>query len=243
MTESATPTPTPTQAPAPAPAPAPTAGAPHATLTADATRTTEAVPPRRWPPGLDDLVGRDWGPRHAGRQDRWVVRGGPGSGKTSLVVDVVRAAVTGGVGMDGVLVLTGSATAGAALLEEVTRGLPPESVVGTDAPVRTVHSLAHAVVRLAAARVDAPPPRLRTGAEHDALVRETLLGEVADGAPLWPEQLRPALSAVGFARELRDLLLRSLERGIGPRELARLGRSAGRPAWVAAAGFFRRHEE
>jgi superfamily I DNA/RNA helicase/RecB family exonuclease len=158
-------------------------------------------------------------------------------------VDVVRAAVSGGAGLDGVLVLTGSATAGAALLEEVTRGLPPDSVVGTDAPVRTVHSLAHAVVRLAAARVDAPPPRLRTGAEHDALVRETLLGEAADGAPLWPEQLRPALSTVGFARELRDLLLRSLERGIGPRELARLGRSAGRPAWVAAAGFFRRHEE
>ncbi|WP_309234186.1 UvrD-helicase domain-containing protein, partial [Dietzia sp. SYD-A1] len=171
------------------------------------------------------------------------MRGGPGSGKTSLLVDVVRAAVTGGVGMDGVLVLTGSATAGAAVLEEITRGLPSEVVVGTDAPVRTVHSLAHAVVRLAAARVDAPTPRLRTGAEHDALIRETLLGEVADGAPHWPEQLRPALSAVGFAREIRDLLLRALERGIGPRELARLGRSADRPAWVAAAGFFRRHEE
>lgn len=196
-----------------------------------------------WPAELGGLVGRDWGRRSGGRQDRWVVRGGPGSGKTTLVADVVRAAVTGGVGLDGVLVLTASATAGACLLEEVTSGLPPELVVGTDAPVRTVHSLAHAVVRLAAARVDAPPPRLRTGAEHDALVRETLLGEAMDGAPHWPEPLRPALSTVGFARELRDLLLRSLERGIGPRELARLGRSAGRPAWVAAAGFFRRHEE
>lgn len=178
-----------------------------------------------------------------GTQDRWVVRGGPGSGKTSLVVDVVRSAVLGGVGLDGILVLTGSATAAAALVEEATSGLAPELVVGTDAPVRTVHSLAHAVVRLAAARADAPPPRLRTGAEHDAVIRETLLGELADGAPHWPEQMRPALSTVGFARELRDLLLRSLERGIGPRGLAALGRSAGRPAWVAAAGFFRRHEE
>src|SRR5699024_8650225 len=94
-----------------------------------------------------------------------------------------------------------------------------------------------------AARADAPPPRLRTGAEHDAVIRETLLGEAADGAPDWPERLRPALSTVGFARELRDLLLRSLERGIGPRGLARLGQSAGRPAWEASAGFFRRHEE
>ena len=198
--------------------------------------------PRSWPSALADLVDRDWSaPR--GPQDRWVVRGGPGSGKTSLIVDVVREAVVAGVGLDGVLVLTGSARAAADLLDEATRGLPAGLVVGTDAPVRTVHSLAHAVVRLAAARVDAPPPRLRTGAEHDAVIRETLLGELADGAPHWPEQIRPALSTVGFARELRDLLLRSLERGIGPRELARLGRSAGRPTWVAAAGFFRRHEE
>ena len=196
-----------------------------------------------WSAELDDLLGRDWPGARTGRQDRWVVRGGPGSGKTSLIVDVVRSAVAGGVGMDGVLVLTGSAAAAATLFERATHGMPPHLVVGTDAPVRTVHSLAHAVVRLAAARADAPPPRLRTGAEHDAVVRETLMGELADGAPHWPEQMRPALSTVGFARELRDLLLRSLERGIGPRELARLGRTAGRPAWVAAAGFFRRHEE
>ena len=199
-------------------------------------------PARAWPDELAGLVDRDWAaPR--GRQERWVVRGGPGSGKTSLIVDVLRAAVLGGVGLDGVLVLTGSARAGAALLEETTRGLPPGLVVGTDAPVRTVHSLAHAVLRLAAARVDASPPRLRTGAEHDAIIRETLQGELADGGVHWPEQIRPALSTVGFARELRDLLLRSLERGIGPRELARLGKRAGRPTWEAAAGFFRRHEE
>lgn len=201
-----------------------------------------------WPGELDGLLDRDWTPAAGGgtgpgERDRWVVRGGPGSGKTALLVDVVRSAVTGGAGLDGVLVLTASATAGAALLEDVTAGLGPEYVVGTDAPVRTVHSLAHAVLRLAAARADAPPPRLRTGAEHDAVIRETLLGEAADGAPDWPERLRPALSTVGFARELRDLLLRSLERGIGPRGLARLGQSAGRPAWEASAGFFRRHEE
>lgn len=215
---------------------------------AETSVPTGSAAAREWPPELDALL--QWQEerwtgtqRTDPAQARWVVRGGPGSGKTALVADVVRAAVTGGAGMDGVLVLTASATAGAALLEDVTSGLGPEFVVGTDAPVRTVHSLAHAVLRLAAARADAPPPRLRTGAEHDALVRETLLGEVADGAPEWPARLRPALSTVGFARELRDLLLRSLERGIGPRELARLGRSASRPAWVAAAGFFRRHEE
>lgn len=215
----------------------------HHPVASTAQPTAEPAAAREWPPELDGLLHHDWSSRTATRHGRWVVRGGPGTGKTSLAVDVVRAAVTGGVGLDGVLVVTASATAGSALLEEVTSGIGPEFVVGTDAPVRTVHSLAHAVLRLAAARADAPPPRLRTGAEHDALVRETLLGEAVDGALDWPERLRPALATVGFARELRDLLLRSLERGIGPRELAKLGRSAGRPAWVAAAGFFRRHEE
>ncbi|MGX1767273.1 PD-(D/E)XK nuclease family protein [Dietzia sp. NPDC055343] len=221
--------------------------APDAPTASDAPGALDRSSPavggeRSWPAEVAELVGRDWSvPR--GRQERWVVRGGPGSGKTSLIVDMLREAVLAGVGLDGVLVLAGSARAASDLLDETTRGLPPGLVVGTDTPVRTVHSLAHAVVRLAAARVDAPPPRLRTGAEHDAVIRETLLGELADGAPHWPEQIRPALSTVGFARELRDLLLRSLERGIGPRELARLGRSAGRPTWVAAAGFFRRHEE
>lgn len=207
---------------------------------------TETPPPTNprgpaWPAELDGLLRRDW--REPGPGDRWVVRGGPGTGKTALVADAVRAAVRGGVGLDGVLVLTASPASAADLMDRVTRGLDADLVVGTDAPVRTVHSLAYAVVRLAAARAEAPPPRLRTGAEHDALIRETLLGEVADGAPDWPERLQPALSTVGFARELRDLLLRALERGIGPRELARLGRTADRPAWVAAAGFLRRHEE
>src|SRR5699024_5643255 len=117
---------------------------------------------RVWPGELDGLLDRDWTPAAGGgtgpgERDRWVVRGGPGSGKTALLVDVVRSAVTGGAGLDGVLVLTASATAGAALLEDVTAGLGPEYVVGTDAPARTVHSLAHAVLRLAAARADAPP--------------------------------------------------------------------------------------
>lgn len=231
MTDSEpTATPVPDPVPDPAPAPGHDPG-------------QRSRPARVWPAELAGLLDRGWTPGADAGPGRWVVRGGPGSGKTSLIVDVVRAAVTGGAGLDGVLVLTASARAGAELLEEVTAGLGPDLVVGTDAPVRTVHSLAHAVLRLAAARADAPPPRLRTGAEHDAVVRQTLLGEAADGASGWPEALRPALSTVGFARELRDLLLRSLERGIGPRELARLGRSTGRPAWVAASGFFRRHEE
>ena len=87
-----------------------------ATSTAASTAGPNAAAPvdgavRPWPAELDDLVGRSWLASSDGRRDRWVVRGGPGSGKTSLIVDVVRAALAGGVGMDGVLVLSGSARA------------------------------------------------------------------------------------------------------------------------------------
>ena len=44
----------------------------------------------------------------------------------------------------------------------------------------------------------------------------------------WPERLRPAIGLPGFAAELRELLLRAAERGLGPDELQALGRAARR---------------
>ena len=61
------------------------------------------------------------------------------------------------------------------------------------------------------------------------VLRELLAGDVADGAPGWPEALRPALLTEGFAQALRDLLMRAAERGAGPEELMRLGRAHRRP--------------
>ena len=97
--------------------------------------------------------------------------------------------------------------------------------------VRTVHCYAFAVLRLAAQRNGDPPPRLITSAEQDGIIRELLAGDLEDGADAavaWPPQLRPALSTVGFANELRDLLARCAERGVDP---LRCNASAGvRPA-------------
>ena len=47
--------------------------------------------------------------------------------------------------------------------------------------VRSVHSYAFAVLRLAAQRAGGPPPRLVTSAEQDAIIAELLAGEIADG--------------------------------------------------------------
>ena len=50
-----------------------------------------------------------------------------------------------------------------------------------------------------------------------------------------------ALRTRAFAGQLRDLLLRAAERGVGPVELARLGEQLGRADWPAAARFLREY--
>ena len=72
--------------------------------------------------------------------------------------------------------------------------------------MRSVHSYAFAVLRLAAQRAGGPPPRLVTSAEQDCDHPPNLLaGEIADGLDAstpWPAELRAALGTAGFASRI-----------------------------------------
>jgi len=180
--------------------------------------------------------------------NRWLVRGGPGTGKSALLAASVAGLVGGGVPGGSITVVASSARAVESMQRSISGAMHANAVegrvaAGTEPQVRTVHSLAYAVVAMAAARRGVPAPRLLTGAEHDAIFRQALLGVVEDGGMEWPESVRPALSTRGFARELRDVVLRLSERGVDPSELERLGRERGNELWVAAAEFARRHEQ
>ncbi|MFI5777707.1 ATP-dependent helicase [Nocardia sp. NPDC051570] len=177
----------------------------------------------------------------------WQVLGGPGTGKTSLLIDVAADRIAEGADPESVLVLTHSK--GAALRVRNAIGRQLEGVPGaTREPlVRTVHSYAFAILRSHAAAHGNPPPRLLTGAEQDVVLREMLRGEledIANGAEeLWPQRLQPALGTLGFAEQLRDLMLRATERGLGPEDLVELGRLHDRPEWEAAGRFLERYEQ
>ncbi len=173
------------------------------------------------------------------------VLGGPGTGKTTLVAHTVAdRIVRRGVDPEQVLVLTASRRAAADLRERITELLAGDEVRTVREPlVRTVHSYAFAVLRLQSSLHELPPPRLLSGPEQDVVVRELLAGDVEDGATRWPKRLRPALRLPAFAAELRDLLLRAAERGLGPEDLIRLGREHRRDEWVAAGRFFRDYEQ
>ena len=181
---------------------------------------------------------------------RGVVRvlGGPGTGKTRALIDTAAAHIAAGTDPESVLLLTGSARLGTRARAAITSALlrAGSRAVVREPLVRTVHSYAFAVLRLAAQRNGDPPPRLITTAEQNGIIRELLAGDLEDGdraAVAWPRQLRPALSTVGFATELRDLLSRCTERGVDPLALQRIGRLSGRPEWLAAGQFAQQYEQ
>ncbi len=172
------------------------------------------------------------------------VLGGPGTGKTRLLTDAAAAHIAAGAPTESVLLLTGSARLGAAARAEITGTLLGSGAGVVREPlVRTLHSYAFAVLRLAAQRNGDPPPRLITGAEQDGIIRELLAGDLEDGAAAWPSALHPALGTAGFASELRDLMARCAERGVDPVALQRLGKLSGRTEWVAAGRFAQVYEQ
>lgn len=174
------------------------------------------------------------------------VVGGPGTGKSTMLVQAAAARVAAGVDPESILLLTGSSRVGVGARAAITAAVLGAGRTAVREPlVRTVHSYAFAILRLAAQRNGDPPPRLITGAEQEGIIRELLAGDLEDGdgaSVAWPTQLRPALNTVGFATELRDLLARCAERGVDPAELQRIGRRAGRGEWVAAGRFAQVYE-
>jgi superfamily I DNA/RNA helicase/RecB family exonuclease len=176
------------------------------------------------------------------------VLGGAGTGKSILLIQAATAHIAAGGDPESVLLLTGSARLGSRARAAITSALlsAGSRAVVREPLVRTVHSYAFAVLRLAAQRNGNPPPRLITSAEQDGIIRELLAGDLKDGdsSPVaWPVQLRSALSTIGFANELRDLLARCAERGVDPIALQRIGRASGRPEWLAAGQFAQAYEQ
>ena len=197
------------------------------------------VRPRR--PGSPTLASRRVVAHTAGPL---LVVGGPGTGKTTTLVEAVAARVAEGVDPAQILVLTFGRRARGALRDRIEAriGRPTGHRAGPEPVVRTFPAYAFGLLRLAAAERGEPAPRLLTGSEQDAVIRDLLDApgdEAATGG--WPVALRPAVRTRAFAAELRDLLLRAAERGIGAAQLAALGDQHGRADWVAAAGFLQEY--
>lgn len=233
---------------------------PRSSLHVHPTRETAGHPEFQWQGTALEVI------NSAGSvSGTFVVKGGPGAGRSSFLRDVARAEIMSGTNPDSILFLTASKEAAArtnrwllnAIEQEFDKGEAgvrgdssdvsdevqsrPTTVerVFSESIARSVHSFAFAVLRHQAAHTPgALAPRLLTGAEHDSLIRDMLCEYSERAADIWPERLQPALTTLGFARQLRDFLLRAAERGCTSKELRQYGQDYSRDEWRAAADFY-----
>lgn len=168
-----------------------------------------------------------------------LVLAGPGTGKTTTLVESVAARIARGGDPERILVLTFSRKAAVDLRDRMALRMG-----AARAPrATTFHSYCYALVR---AHQDSgrftEPLRLLSGPEQDVTVRELLAGQpelerLGLTHVRWPDELRACLTTRGFADEVRAVLARSRELGLGPEALDAFARRIGRPDWGAAAAF------
>ncbi|QES43703.1 DNA helicase UvrD [Streptomyces venezuelae] len=195
----------------------------------------------RTPPAQTDPPRMDAGQRRVvdHKEGPLLVLAGPGTGKTTTLVESVAARVARGVDPARILVLTFSRKAAVELRDRMAL-----RVGAARAPqATTFHSFCYALVRAHQdTELFVEPLRLLSGPEQDVAVRELLAGQIdlaqeGRGHIRWPDELRACLTTRGFADEVRAVLARSRELGLGPDALDAFARRSGRPDWGAAAAF------
>jgi superfamily I DNA/RNA helicase/RecB family exonuclease len=192
-------------------------------------RLTAGAPVTVDPPRLDEaqraVVEHPGGPL--------LVLAGPGTGKTTTLVEAVAARVARGTEPGRILVLTFSRKAAGELRDRIGRRLGRTTV---EPAAATFHAFCLSLLNADRAE-GLPPLRVLSGPEQDVAVRELLRGSAGRTAPIrWPAEIAAALGTRGLADEVAAVLARIAERDVELRALADLD-PAGAQRWSALAEF------
>jgi superfamily I DNA/RNA helicase/RecB family exonuclease len=166
-----------------------------------------------------------------------VVLGGPGTGKTTVIVESAVSRIVEGQDPNSILMLTYGRERASELRDDValrTTAIMHEPIA------RTFHSLAFSILKMKA-DPNFADPILMSGPEQEFFIRDLLDGDIDLGKNYWPTDLEKALTTRGFVRELRDLILRASERNLSPDLLHELGREYGEKYWESAAIFWKQY--
>ena len=163
-----------------------------------------------------------------------IARGAPSSGRSTCALAVFEQAVSRG---RSALILAPDRTR-ADVLTPRAQALGPDAV----RPVRTPASFAYQVVATWRTQRDVPLEgvELVTGAAQDQMLAEALESVEAP----WPLDIGPQMRAMSaFRAELRNLVARAGEAGMGASELSEAGARFGRPEWQGAGAIVAALEE
>ena len=154
-----------------------------------------------------------------------ILSGGPGSGKTTCLIEAAISRINAGQDPNSILVLTFGRERASELRDAIAL---QTSQTMLEPLARTFHALAHSILK-----AEGHNPILLSGPEQEGWIRQ-----LVDGVE-WPSELQPALHTRGFIRELRDLMLRATERGWTPDDLQTNGQKYKEEFWVAASKFWK----
>lgn len=167
-----------------------------------------------------------------------LVLAGPGTGKTTTLVEAMIARLTGpdACTPQQVLGLTFARDAARQWRDRVAVRL------GGAAPqVSTFHSFAFAVVRKYPETLQLQgAPRLLAGYEEQSTVREIVHAALEVGRLPFPDDLRVAVLTTEFGRQLRTAMARA--RSVGVDAQALRAAAHGDPAWTLAANLLEQYE-
>lgn len=166
-----------------------------------------------------------------------LVLAGPGTGKTTTLVEAIVRRIDDGAHPDSVLALTFSRKAAEQLRDRVAARVGRTMSTGLGS---TFHSFAYGLIRrYAPTELYVGPLRLLSAPEQDVVLRELLTDHPE--SVRWPDGLRHALGTRGFAREVHAVLSRAREKGLDGDDLTRLGEEHDLPEFTAAGAFLEQY--
>ena len=161
-----------------------------------------------------------------------VVYGGPGTGKTTALIESVISRVRAGADPNSILILTYGRERASELRDAIALRAGSTSF---EPLARTFHSLSFSILNEKLAHDNARYV-LISGGEQDAYISDLLTAPYANIS--WHPDLALALSTRGFVREVRDLILRATESGLIPDRLRERGKVLNEKYWEGAASFW-----
>lgn len=161
---------------------------------------------------------------------------GPGTGKTTTLVEAIAARVEAGTDPARILTLTFSRRAAGELRARIAHRLQRTVAM----PLAwTFHGFGFSLVGELLIPDDLGRGlRLLSGPEQEVVVRELLAHDLEIGAVAWPDNLQAALRTRGFTEQVRTFMASTRSVGLEPEDVARFAEDAGHPDdWTAVAQF------